>query len=173
MASVAGGDQAAFAELYDLLAPMIHGVVLRVIRNPAQAEEVTQEVFLEIWRTAPRFDPSRGSVSGWACAIAHRRAVDRVRSEEAARRREDRDHAIAPTPEPSVEEIVGVRAQGSIVRKAMSLLTPQQRSAIELAYDRGHSYREVAVLLDIPEGTAKTRIRDGLIRLRDHLGVTS
>ncbi len=168
----ARGDEAAFAALYDLLAAVVHGVVLRVIRNPAQAEEVTQEVFLEIWRLAPRYDAAKGSPKAWSCAIAHRRAVDRVRSEQAARDREDRDHARTPDAPDPVSEAIADRFLTQRVRDGLDALTDLQRSAIELAYYGGHTYREVAVLLDIAEGTAKTRIRDGLIRLRDHLGVS-
>ncbi len=173
MARVCRGDEAAFAQLYDLLAPMIHGVVLRVIRNPAQAEEVTQEVFLEIWRLAPRYDRSKGAVKSWTASIAHRRAVDRVRSEQSARDREDRDHVRTPPPVDAVAEAMDDKFLHDRVERGLSSLTDVQRSAIELAYYGGHTYREVAVLLDIAEGTAKTRIRDGLIRLRDHLGVTT
>lgn len=174
MSAVARGDETAFAELYDQLAPVVHGVVLRVVRNPAQAEEVTQEVFLEIWRLAARYDRTKGAPKSWCCAIAHRRAVDRVRSEQAARDREDRDHLRAPPPPgDSVEEAVAEQFLAQRVRDGLDALTDLQRSAVELAYYGGHTYREVAVLLDIAEGTAKTRIRDGLIRLRDHLGVTT
>ncbi len=173
MGRTARGDRAAFAELYDELSPLLHGIVVRVLRNPAIGEEVTQEVFLEIWRLAPRFDGNRGSVTSWAASIAHRRAVDRVRSEQAARDREQREHALAPEPSDALADAVEERAQNDRVRRALDELTDTQRAAIELAYFGGHTYRDVAVLLGIPEGTAKTRIRDGIIRLRDHLGVTA
>lgn len=173
MAASARGDEAAFADLYDLFAGLLFGIVVRVVRNPALSEEVTQEVFLEIWRLAPRYDESKGSVKSWMASIAHRRAVDRVRSEQAARDREDREHALAVDPIDPMAEALTDRLQSERIRQAMQALTETQRSAIELAYFGGHTYREVAVLLDIAEGTAKTRIRDGLIRLRDHLGVTT
>ncbi len=173
IASAARGDQDAFAELYDLFGGLLFGIVARVVRNPAQSEEVTQEVFLEIWRLAPRYDPAKGSVKSWMASIAHRRAVDRVRSEQAARDREDREHVLAVDPADPIVEALDDRLQNERIRNAMEALTETQRSAIELAYFGGHTYREVAVLLDIAEGTAKTRIRDGLIRLRDHLGVTA
>ncbi len=169
----ARGDESAFAELYDHLSPIVYGVVLRVVRNPSLADEVTQEVFLEIWRLAPRFDATRGSATSWAATIAHRRAVDRVRSEQSARNREERDHLMTPDPVDPIAEAADDRFQYRRVQAALAELTDVQRSAIELAYFGGHTYREVAVLLDIAEGTAKTRIRDGLIRLRDHLGVTA
>lgn len=173
MGLAARGDELAFAELYDLFAGLVFGIVVRVVRNPAQSEEVTQEVFLEIWRLAPRYDASKGSAKSWMASIAHRRAVDRVRSEQAARDREDRDHVLAVDPADPIAEALTDRLQNERIRHAMQALTETQRSAIELAYFGGHTYREVAVLLDIAEGTAKTRIRDGLIRLRDHLGVTA
>jgi RNA polymerase sigma-70 factor, ECF subfamily len=167
------GDQRAFADLYDAIAPLVHGVVLRVVRDPSQSDEVTQEVFLELWRLAPRFDPARGSVRGWATTVAHRRAVDRVRSEQASRRRTERDADERSTTVPSVDEVVHDDLDRARVRRALAKLTGTQREAVELAYYGGHTYREVAVLLGVPEGTVKTRIRDGMIRLRDELGAPS
>ena len=168
------GDQGAFASLYDATAPLVHGVVLRVVRDPAQTEEVAQEVFVEIWRLAPRYDATRGSVTSWVATIAHRRAVDRVRSEQSARDRVEREgaksvreHDAASEP---VIELDAAEFDRRRVRRALDRLTDMQRQAIELAYFGGHTYREVAALLGEPEGTIKTRIRDGMIRLRDELG---
>jgi len=166
------GDEDAFARLYDELAGLVHGIVLRVIRDPARAEEVTQEVFVELWRLAPRYHGSRGTVRAWAATIAHRRAVDRVRSEQSARNRDQRDIDLRVDQGGPVEEIVGDRLERARVGRALWQLTELQRQAVELAYYGGHTYREVAMMLDVPEGTVKTRIRDGLIRLRDELGVT-
>ncbi|CAB4364851.1 MAG: sigma-70 family RNA polymerase sigma factor [Actinobacteria bacterium] len=167
---VAQGDEASFAALYDHLAAMVYGVVLRVLRDPAQSEEVAQEVFLELWRSATRFDRSKASVRTWASTVAHRRAVDRVRSEQASRERDDREAAHVATP----ADTVGAEVESSIdqlrVRKALAALTESQRQAVELAYFGGNTYREVAALLGVPEGTVKTRIRDGMIKLRDELG---
>lgn len=164
------GNEDAFARVYDELAPFVHGCVLRVIRDPAQSEEVTQEVFVELWRLAPRFDATRGTVRAWAMTIAHRRAVDRVRSSAASRSRDAYD-AARPAPAPATpEEAVGDRIEQHRVRRALDSLSDRQREAVELAYYAGHTYREVAALLDVPEGTIKTRIRDGLIRLRGELG---
>jgi RNA polymerase sigma-70 factor (ECF subfamily) len=166
----ARGQQEAFAQLYDALAPMVHGVVLRIVRDPAMSEEVTQEVFVELWRHAARFDERAGSVKAWASTIAHRRAVDRVRSEQSSRARLEADgtkRVIEPDgPAAQVESSL----DAARVRRALGHLNERQREAIELAYFGGHSYREVAVLLDVAEGTIKTRIRDGMIRLRDELG---
>jgi RNA polymerase sigma-70 factor (ECF subfamily) len=171
---VGRGDQAAFADLYDLVAPLVHGVVLKVVRDPSHAEEVVQEVFVELWRVAPRFDPAKGVVSSWVATIAHRRAVDRVRSEQAARNRVERESFRIERPHDEVADSVVAVDQSQFerrrVRRALERLTSMQREAVELAYFGGYTYREVAVLLDVPEGTVKTRIRDGMIRLRDELG---
>ena len=171
---VGRGDQAAFAELYDAMAPLVHGVVLRVVRDPSQTEEVVQEVFVELWRIAPRFDAQRGTVPSWVATIAHRRAVDRVRSEQAARNRTEREMGKVDRAHDSVSETVidadHTDFERRRVRRALDRLTSMQRQAVELAYFGGYTYREVAVLLEVPEGTIKTRIRDGMIRLRDELG---
>jgi RNA polymerase sigma-70 factor (ECF subfamily) len=166
------GDQQAFARLYDATAARAYGLAVRVVRDPAQAEEVTQEAFLEVWRTASRFDPARGSATAWMFTIVHRRAVDRVRSAEAATRR---DTTYQLQQQVAEHDVTAEAAQASLearrVRAALTELTPVQRRAIELSYFGGYTHTEVASMLDIPLGTAKTRIRDGLIRLRDFMGV--
>jgi RNA polymerase sigma-70 factor (ECF subfamily) len=170
----ARGDEAAFSRLYDAVAGRVYGLVLRVVRDPAQAEEVAQEALLDIWRTSARFDPDQGSAVSWMLTIAHRKAVDRVRSAQASTDREEvygartQERAFDETAE-AVEQTLEARR----VRAAMATLTDTQRGAVELAYYGGYTHTEVASLLDIPLGTAKTRIRDGLIRLRDTLGVQS
>jgi RNA polymerase sigma-70 factor (ECF subfamily) len=168
----ARGDDAAFAALYDATASRVYGLVLRVLRDPAQAEEVAQETYLEVWRTAARYDAGRGSALAWMLTIAHRRAVDRVRSAEAASRRDvvyqERNRAIAHD---ATAEAAEAALDARRVRGALTELTEVQREAIELAYLGGYTHTEVAGILDLPVGTAKTRIRDGLIRLRDTLGV--
>ena len=175
LSAVAKGDQRAFAGLYDRIGAQVHGVIRRVLRDPAQSEEVTQEVMLEVWRTATRFDHSRGSATGWIMTMSHRRAVDRVRSEQASRNRDERI-AIRDSGEAAfdvVAEDVELRMEQQQVRQALTGLTDLQREAIELAYYQGYTYREVAELLDAPLGTVKTRLRDGLIRLRDTIGVAT
>lgn len=168
------GDEGAFAELYDALSRRLYGLVLRVVRDPAQSEEVTQEAFLEIWRTASRFDRTRGSALGWMMTIAHRKAVDRVRSAEAASRRDTQYHESSQDVAfDSTAEAAHTSLDVERVRKALASLTDAQRSALELAYFGGYTHTEVATMLGLPLGTAKTRIRDGLIRLRDTLGITS
>jgi RNA polymerase sigma-70 factor (ECF subfamily) len=168
---VARGDEAAFAALYDQVAPRVFGLVKRVVRDPAQAEEVTQEVLVEVWRTAGRFDPAKGTAAGWLFTIARRRAVDRVRSEQASADRIRRT-ATQEVPFDEVVEEATARVEQQQVRRCLKGLTELQREAITLAYYGGHTYREVAELLDAALPTIKTRMRDGLIRLRDCLGVS-
>jgi len=173
MSRIARGDEQAFTELYDLLAERVFGLVLRVMRDPAQSEEVAQEVFVELWRTASRFQPDRGSVTAWAMTIAHRRAVDRVRSAQSTVDREARVAAgQQDRPFDSVADEVAGRFERRQVRHCLDTLTELQRESVGLAYYQGYTYGEVATLLDTPLGTIKTRLRDGLIRLRDCLGVT-
>jgi RNA polymerase sigma-70 factor, ECF subfamily len=170
--TVARGDQAAFAAVYDRFGGVVYGVVKRVVRDPSQSEEVTQEVFTEMWRTASRFDPDRGGAQTWILTMAHRRAIDRVRSEQASRDRSDRiGHRDRVRAFDEVSEEVELRFEHQQVREALSRLTELQREAVELAYYSGYTYREVSELLDTPLGTIKTRMRDGLIRLRDAMGV--
>jgi RNA polymerase sigma-70 factor (ECF subfamily) len=171
---VAQGDQTAFAELYDQTAPRVLGLVKRLLKDHAQSEEVTQEVFLEIWQNATRFDSTRGSAASWMLTMAHRRAVDRIRASQAGR---DRDLKIGvrdlETDYDSVTESVEIRIEHERVERALGRLTELQRQAVKLAYYGGLSHSEVAKLLDVPIGTVKTRLRDGMIRLRDEMGVAS
>ena len=169
LARVARGDQAAFATVYDRCAAQVYGLVRRVVRDPAQSEEVAQEVMLEVWRTASRFDPYRGSATAWLMTMAHRRAVDRVRSGLAAAQREARA-AAAETDYDVVAEAVETRLDAQRVRRCLGSLTELQRESVTLAYYGGYTYREVAGLLGVAVGTVKTRMRDGLIRLRDCVG---
>lgn len=172
MALVARGDEDAFARVYDLISGPVYGMVLRVLRDPSQSEEVAQEVLVEVWRQATRFDSSKGSVKGWVLTMAHRRAVDRVRSAQAATNREIKvGYASIEREFDEVSEAVELRMESQQVRRALGVLTNLQREAVRLAYYGGYTHREVSELLEVPLGTVKTRLRDGLIRLRDEMGV--
>jgi RNA polymerase sigma-70 factor (ECF subfamily) len=137
------------------------------------SEEVTQEVFVELWRHAPRYDAARGTPQSWAATVAHRRAVDRVRSEQSSRDREASESSRIDRERHDIVDDVVDRLERNRVVAALAQLTDAQREAVSLAYYGGHTYREVAALLGVPEGTIKTRIRDGLIKLRDLMGVAS
>ncbi|MCY7400316.1 MAG: ECF RNA polymerase sigma factor SigK [Nocardioides sp.] len=168
------GDEAAFAEFYDATSSRAYGLALRVVRNPAHAEEVSQEAYLDAGRASTRFDPARGSAAGWLLTIVHRKAVDRVRSVEAATNRDEtwRRESRA-TEHDDTSEAAHSSLEAARIRGAVATLTDVQREAVELTYFGGYTHTEVATLLDVPLGTAKTRIRDGLIRLRDVMGVSS
>ena len=171
---ISRGDQEAFSELYDRTAPRVLGLVKRVLVDHAQSEEVAQEVFLEIWKTASKFESHRGSAMSWILTMSHRRAVDRVRSSQAGHDRDERIGLRDIEPEyDQVSESVEIRIEHERVKRAMAQLTELQREAISLAYYGGYSHSEIAGILSIPVGTVKTRLRDGMIRLRDELGVNS
>ena len=168
----AKGDEAAFADFYDRTSAAVHGLARRVVRDPARAEEITQEVYLQVWRTATRFEPSRGSARSWLLTLTHRRAVDVVRHDQASTNREARyDWSGGPDID-VVEDTVSTRLEHEQVRRCLSSLTELQHEAVTLAYYGGNTYTEVAALLAVNPATVKTRMRDGLIRLRDCLGVT-
>jgi RNA polymerase sigma-70 factor, ECF subfamily len=167
---VARGDADAFDAVYDQVAASVFGVVRRVVRDLAQSEEVTQDVLLEVWRNAASFDPERGSALAWVMTLAHRRAVDRVRSVQKESERERRT-ATADVPYDEVAEAVESSLEHERVRRCLGSLSALQRESVTLAYYGGYTYGQVASLLGVPSGTVKTRMRDALIRLRDCLGV--
>ena len=172
MTRAARGHEDAFSELYDLTSSRIYGTILRVLRSSDHAAEVTQEVYVEVWKQSARFDADKGSVLAWMTTMAHRRAVDRVRSVTSEVARDER-YAIAGVDREVDHVWEGVEQKLDVerVRKGMASLTAIQREALTLAYFGGYTQSQVAQLLKLPLGTVKTRIRDGLIGLRDALGV--
>lgn len=172
MSACSRGHEEAFSELYDLTSSRVYGIALRVVRSTDHAAEVTQEVFVEVWRQSARYSPDKGSVMAWMTTMAHRRAVDRVRAvtSEVVR---DENYA-ATESDRGVDQVwdsVAQKFDVERVRKGMASLTAIQREALSLAYFGGYTQSQVASLLKLPLGTVKTRIRDGLIGLRDALGV--
>lgn len=171
---IADGDEAAFGSLYDMLSSRVFGLILRVLVDRSQSEEVLQEVFLEVWQSAGAFAPNRGQGRSWVLTIAHRRAVDRVRSAQAAGERDIRaGMRELNTPAAGVEEQVELRIESRRVARALQALPDLQREALTLAYFGGYSQSEIAALSGTPLGTIKTRMRDGLSRLRTEMGVTA
>lgn len=170
MARMAAGDQEGFTVFYDATSRSVFGIILRVLRDRAQAEEVTQEVFLEAWRNASRYDSTQGTPSAWVNTIAHRRAIDRVRSAERSAQRDQRHvEGERDMSSPDTSDVVVARDEGDRVRAALDQLPEAQRTALSLAYFDGHTQREVAEMLNVPLGTVKTRMRDAMKKLRVHL----
>lgn len=165
------GSAPAFERLYDEMSSSVYGVARRVVRDPHLAEDVAQEALVEVWRLAPRYRPDAGSAVSWILTIAHRRAIDKVRSEQAHRDRTVGFEAAASgASDGDTETVVDAMHhewEAARVRAGLAALTPLQREAIELAYYKGYTHREVSEALEIPLGTGKARLRDGLIKLRD------
>ena len=170
--AAARGEQQALARLYDLSSRLIYSVVLRILGNPADAEEVTIDVYTQVWRNAGDYNPGRGSPSSWLTMMARSRALDRLRSQGPRERRERalEDVAEARSPIGSAEDAALMAERHERVRQAMAQLTAEQREAIELSYFAGLTHTELAQRLDQPLGTVKTRIRLGMIKLRESLG---
>ncbi|MGB0112193.1 MAG: sigma-70 family RNA polymerase sigma factor, partial [Ilumatobacteraceae bacterium] len=170
MSSVQRGDDAAFAALYDALAAAVYGTVKRVLRDPAMSEEVTQEVFVELWRTAQRFDSERASVATWAVTMARRRAVDRVRREQSQRDRIERAGGARAEDVAQPDDITVASLEAERVSRALAELPDDQREVIEMAFINGDSHAVIAERLDLPLGTVKSRVRGGLKKLSGRLG---
>jgi len=158
------GDHSALGEVYDQFSSLVYGLALRVIGDPRGAEDVSQDVFVWIWERPDAFDPDRGSLRTWLGTVTHRRSVDYVRREEARRRRTERDAALARSV-PDVGELAAALVTAERVRAALEVLPDEQRQAVDLAYFGGRTYREVAEVLGIPEGTAKSRLRLALRKI--------
>lgn len=166
MSRIATGDEAALRQVYDQYGSLVYSVAMRVTQDRCAAEDVAQQVFIRVWERPTTFDPERGSLRTWLATLAHSRAVDHVRREQAGRRREQRQLIEAPS---DVEDAATSSAVGEQVRRAVDALPDDQRSAILLAYYEARTYRQVAATLDIPEGTAKSRLRLGLRRMAKSL----
>lgn len=163
------GDETALGELYDGHSSFVFGLALRVLGDRGAAEDVTQEVFVSLWEHPERFDDARGSLRAYLGTLAHRRAVDHVRREEARKRRETKTSGADVLPLPGVDDAALTTLTSERVRRAVNTLPPAQRQALELAYFKGHTYRQVADVLGIPEGTAKSRLRLALQRVGEAL----
>jgi RNA polymerase sigma-70 factor (ECF subfamily) len=159
------GDERALAEVYQRHSGIVLGLAQKITRNRTLAEDVTQEVFARLWKDPDRFDPARGTLRSYLLAQTHGRSVDLIRSESSRRIREERDATLDGVTTVSIEDEVVELRMGEHIRHALGELPPGERAAIEMAYFGGHSYREVAGLLGEAEGTIKSRIRSGMLRL--------
>lgn len=169
---VAGGDQQAFAEFYRLTSRRVFGMARRVLVDPELSEDATQEVFVQVWQGAAKFDRSAGTPLAWLMTIAHRRAIDRVRAVQAATDREARYGAASQDPDRDVvAEEADTNLEAEAVSRCLGTLTETQQESVRLAYYGGLTYREVAEHLGAAVPTIKSRIRDGLLRLKMCLGV--
>ena len=170
LAKVADGDEAALCSIYHALSPSVLGLAFRVVRDRSRAEEVLQEVFLQVWRTACRYDPAKGHAKSWVLTIAHRRAVDTVRHDQAATNRENNYYLSGGPAFDEVAEAATLNEERLHVRRCLASLSTLQREAVGLAYYDGHTYAEVAAIVGAKTATVKTRMRDGIVRLRDCMG---
>lgn len=172
MAKIAQGDQRAFAAFYDAMSAAVFGTVLRILRDRQQSEEVTQEAFVAMWSAAPAWDPQRGSAATFILTIARRRAIDRVRSEEARKRREATATTTDVTPDIAHERVESEETS-SEMRDRLLLLPEDQRIVIDLAFYGGHTQQEISDKLGVPLGTVKSRMSVGMSKLRRAMEVSA
>jgi RNA polymerase sigma-70 factor, ECF subfamily len=166
VARLAAGDDHALVEAYDASAPAVYAVALRVLGDANSAQDVLQDVFVQLWTSPQRYDPTAAPLRTYLMVLARSRALDAVRSDARRRARQERQHLLAPdTPPPSPGDEVAAREAARLVREAVRLLPDEQRRLVELAYFEGKSYREAATATGIPEGTAKSRLRAALAAL--------
>ncbi|WP_342320203.1 sigma-70 family RNA polymerase sigma factor [Corynebacterium mayonis] len=171
MLLVASGDEAAFGTLYDALAPHVLGLTTHILRNRAQAEEVTQEVFIEVWRDAHKFDPTQGKATSWVLRLSKLRAIDRLRSWRSAQARDQADYAERLTTWVAAEDEAHAHLESQALQELIDSIGEPHRTALMLAYFGEMSHKEIAEVSGVALGTAKTRVRDGLKKLRYALGV--
>jgi RNA polymerase sigma-70 factor (ECF subfamily) len=169
VARIAAGDDEAISDVFDRYAPFVYGLARRVTGNSTAAEDVVQEVFTSLWQNPERFDSSRGSLRAFLGVQAHRRSVDIIRSDTRRSAREARHHDLDPDQRGTPVDEIDHEAAVEMVREAISRLPAEQRQAVEMAYLEGHTHREVAMLLGIPEGTAKSRLRLAQAKLGEWL----
>lgn len=167
LVQTAAADKHAFSTLYDALAATVYSVCLSVLRNPALAEEVAQDVFVEVWTSAAKFDPQRGNARSWVGRLAHGRAVDKLRSHVAAVQRDDRDAMLTQA---AFAETLEDKALGNVeaqqLRQAIDKIGEPHSTAVALAFFDGLTHAELAESTGVPLGTAKTRVRDGVKKLK-------
>jgi RNA polymerase sigma-70 factor, ECF subfamily len=168
-AAVAGRDQSALEELYRRHSVAVFGVARRVTGVTEHGEEVLQEVFLRLWRSPERFDPARGALRSFLLMDANARAIELVRRDAARRGREEKTLHLVEPPEDDLDGELWDVVVAEHLRESLDALEQTEREAIELAYYGGYTYRQVAKILELPEGTVKSRIRTGLKRMRDRL----
>jgi RNA polymerase sigma factor (sigma-70 family) len=166
---LSGGDETALVDLYDRYAGFVYGLAVRTLVDRQAAEDLTQDVFVSLWEHPERIESGRGTLRGFLGTLTHRRAVDAVRREEARRRRETRVARAAGDVPDIAETVLRSDTTGTVLR-ALEVLPEAQRQALELAYFHGYTYRQVADVLGIPEGTAKSRLRLALARIAESLG---
>ncbi len=172
MVAVARGSRESFSDFYDEVAGSVYGIIKRIVRDPSISEEVTHDVLVEVWSKATAWDRERGSAIAWVATMARRRAIDRVRSEQSARNRLEAHAAAHSVPTDVVSEAVIEEEEWGRVRSELAGLSDVQREVLELAYYRGHTQQEIAGMLEVPLGTVKTRMRDGMIRMKTRMGDT-